>query len=126
MSVVAITNGMTGAADANVLGSMPSLGLGDTLNHMQPLKYIEEPIAPKLMPMNIDVASRRNVLPCKGITHQVLRSEPSPAAAGMIAPTGIGRHQPKGLSQERPTMLPIMPFSDPFASEYNNPLKAPA
>ena len=118
-----MTHGMTGKAEVNMLGSMPSTGFnGD--NQMKPLKYRAEPIAPRLMPMNIDVSSRRNVLPCKGITHQVLRPEPPPAAAGMVAPTGIGRNQPLGLSQERPTDLPIMPFSDPFASGFNNPLKS--
>ncbi len=123
MSVVPIT-GLAGKAEASTLNSVPSAGFaGD--NSQVPLLYKAEPIAPKLMPMNIDISSRRNVLPCKGITHQVLRSEPPPAAAGMIPPTGIGRHMPAALSQERPTNLPIMPFSDPFASGFNNPLKAP-
>jgi len=78
------------------------------------------------MPMNIDTSIRRNVLPCKGITHHVLRSEPPPAAAGMVPPTGVGRGQPRGLSQELPTNLPIMPYSNPLASQFNHPLKFPA
>jgi len=122
---MSMSNGMTGAKETNVLGSMPAAGFfSDSMQ--KPLEYKEQPIAPKLMPMNIDVSSRRNVLPCKGITHHILRREPIPATEGMVAPTGIGRHQPKGLSQERPTNLPILKFSDPFASGYNNPLKAPA
>ena len=65
------------------------------------------------MPSNIDVSTRRNVLPCKGITHYVLRPQPPPAAAGMIPIGGVGRHQQPALSQERPTDLPILKFSDP-------------
>jgi hypothetical protein len=89
-------------------------------------RYKSEPIQPKLMPMNIDVSSRRNVLPCKGINHLVLRPEPPPASQGMVPPRGNGRHNGPGLSQERPVNLPILPFSDPFASGFNNPLKSAA
>ncbi len=123
MSVVPIS-GLAGKAEVSTLNAVPSAGFASD-NSQVPLPYNAEPIAPKLLYSNIDYSTRRNVLPCKGITHQVLRAEPPPAAAGMVAPTGIGRHQPAGLSQERPTNLPIMPFSDPFASGFNNPLKAP-
>ena len=78
------------------------------------------------MPSNIDISTRRNVLPCKGITHHVLRPEPPPAAAGMVAIGGVGRHQQPALSQERPTDLPILKFSNPFSSGFNNPLGQPA
>ena len=116
--------GMIGDEDAPTLNSIPSTQFG-TAERKQPPKYKSEPIAPKLMPMNIDVSSRRNVLPCVGITHHVLRSEPIPANHGMVAPTGIGRHQPRGLAQEKRTDLPIMKFSNPFASGFDNPLGAP-
>ena len=76
--------------------------------------------------INSVVSVRRNVLPCKGITHYVLRPQPPPAAAGMIPIGGVGRHQQPALSQERPTDLPILKFSDPFASQFNSPLGQPA
>lgn len=116
--------GLSGKTEASVLKSIPSTGFSE-YSGQTPLLYKSEPIAPKLMTSNIDVSSRRNVLPCKGITHQVLRPEPPPAAAGMVPPTGYGRHQPAGLSQEKPTDLKIMPFSNPFDSAKNNPLGAP-
>lgn len=125
-SAPAMTSGMLGKAEASLLNSMPGTGQGSVRNPNAPPSYKSEPIQPKLMPMNIDVSSRRNVLPCKGISHLVLRPEPPPAAAGMVPPRGNGRHNGPGLSQERPVNLPILKFSDPFASEFNNPLGAPA
>jgi len=126
MALPNIFNGMLGSTEAPTLTEMPTAKFtDDLLGNRNPREYRKEPIAPKLMPPNIDVSTRRNVLPCRGITHQVLRSEPVPAAGGMVAPTGIGRHQPLGLSQERPTNLPIMPFSNPFNTGLNNPLNAP-
>ena len=126
MSVVNVMNGMQGRTETNILGSMPQAGFIDTrVGNRTPREYRSEPIAPKLFPDSIDYSTRRGVLPCVGITHQVLRRPPVHAAGGKIAPTGYGRHQPPGLSQEKPTNLPIMPFSNPFASGYNNPLKAP-
>lgn len=116
---------LLGKAEANLLNSMPGGGQGSDRCPNAPLKYKSEPIQPKLMPMNIDVSTRRNVLPCKGINHIILRPEPPPAAAGMVPPRGNGRHNGVGLSQERPVNLPILKFSDPFASGFNNPIKVP-
>jgi len=124
MSVVNITNGMLGTSEMSLLNSMPPTGFnGDS--QQKPLIYKSEPIAPKTFSNDIDYSTRRNVLPCKGITHHVLRPEPPPAAAGMIPIGGVGRHQGPALSQERPVDLPILPMSNPFASGFNNPLKAP-
>ena len=91
-----------------------------------PLIYKSEPIAPKLTPDNIDYSTRRGVLPCKGITHQVLRPPPPPAAAGMVPIGGQGRHQVPGLSQERPTNLPILRTADFFDAGQNSKLGIPA
>ena len=117
-------NGMMGTEEVDTLNSIPSAQFG-TAERIKPPEYKSEPIAPKLMPNNMDYSTRRQVLPCVGITHHVLRSEPVPANHGMVAPTGIGRHQPRGLAQEKPTDLPIMKFSNPFASGFDNPLGAP-
>lgn len=125
-SAPAMTSGMLGKAESSLLNSMPGTGQGSVRNPNAPPSYNSEPIQPKLMPMNIDVSSRRNVLPCKGINHLVLRPEPPPASQGMVPPRGNGRHNGPGLSQERPVNLPILPFSDPFASGFNNPLKSAA
>ena len=123
MSVVPIA-GLTGKAETNLLNNIPSAGFTET-EWNYPLKYSAEPIAPPILNKSIDYSTRDKVLPCKGITHRVLRAEPPPASAGMVAPTGNGRHQPRGLTQERPTKLPIMPFSNPFNSGANNPLGRP-
>ena len=125
MSALVQNSGMTGKSETSLLNMMPGVGQGSEKNTSVPLVYKKEPIAPKLMPSNIDVSSRRNVLPCKGITHHVLRPQPPPAAAGMVPPAGVGRHQQPGLSQERPTDLPILKLSNPFDSGSNNPLKQP-
>ncbi len=93
----------------------------------KPLSYTSEPIAPKLMPNNIETSTRRNVLPCKGITHHVLRRPPVPAAGGMVPPTGIARHEKQGLAYlpEKPLNLPILHYSNPYDSALNNPLGKP-
>ncbi len=92
-----------------------------------PMNYKPEPIAPKLLTPNIDYSTRRNVLPCKGITHHVLRRPPLPNAGSMVPPTGIARGEKPGLAYlpEKPLTLPIMPFSNPVYSGFNNPLGAP-
>ena len=125
MSALILNSGMTGRSETSLLNMMPGVGQGSEKNTAVPLLYKSEPIQPKRMPSNIDISSRRNVLPCKGITHHVLRPEPPPAAAGMLPIGGVGRHQQPALSQERPTDLPILKFSDPFASGFNNPLGQP-
>ena len=125
MSALVFNSGMTGKSETNLLNMMPGTGQGSAKNTSVPLLYKSEPIQPKLMPSNIDISSRRNVLPCKGITHHVLRPAPPPAAAGMTAIGGVGRHQQPALSQERPTDLPILKFSDPFNSQFNSPLGRP-
>ena len=126
MSALVFNSGMTGRSETSLLNAMPGTGQGSEKNTSVPLKFKSEPIQPKLMPSNIDVSSRRNVLPCKGILHHVLRPQPPPAAAGMVPIGGVGRHQQPALSQERPTNLRILKFSDPFSSGFNNPLGAPA
>ena len=126
MSALVLNSGMTGKSETNLLNMMPGTGQGSEKCTSVPLLYKSEPIQPKLLPSNIDISSRRNVLPCKGITHHVLRPQPPPAAAGMVPIGGVGRGQQPALSQERPTNLPILKFSDPFASGFNNPLGQPA
>lgn len=124
MSAPPRISGLTGKAETNLLNSIPTASFqAEDWGYTK--KYASEPIAPKLLPKNIDYSTRDNVLPCKGITHHVLRAEPPPASAGMVAPTGISRHQPRGLAQEKPTNLPLMPFSNPFDSSKNNPLGRP-
>ena len=126
MSALILNSGMTGKSETSVLNAMPGVGQGSEKCTSVPPLYKSEPIQPKLLPSNIDISSRRNVLPCKGITHHVLRPQPPPAAAGMVPIGGVGRGQQPALSQERPTNLPILKFSDPFASGFNNPLGQPA
>ena len=83
-SAPAMTGGMTGKAQTSTLNMMPGGGQGSEEIIDIPPAYKSEPIAPKLYPNNIDYSTRRSVLPCKGITHRVLRPEPPPASAGMI------------------------------------------
>ena len=127
MSAHNFTSGMTGKSEFDTFRAMPGGGpQGSDSNASTPRVYKSEPIAPKMYTNDIDYSTRRNVLPCKGITHSVLRAQPPPAAAGMLPIGGVGRHQNPALSQQRPTNLPLLPFSNPFASNTNNPLGAPA
>ena len=115
-SAPAMTGGMMGNAQTSTLNMMPGGGQGSDEITSIPPAYKSEPIAPKLYPNNIDYSTRRSVLPCKGITHRVLRPEPPPASAGMMPIGGNSRHGLPAMSQTGPLNLPIMPFSNPFAS----------
>ena len=130
MSVIPnITLGMDGKSQTNTLGMMPPTGFPyDAIGNRTPLMYGPYTKAPNMLSAAIDYSTRRGVLPCKGITHRVLRRPAMPSAGGMVAPTGIGRHQPRGLaySPDKPLDVPIMPQSNPFSSGLNNPLKQPA
>ena len=125
-SAPAMTGGMMGNAQTSTLNMMPGGGQGSDEIIDIPPRYTPEPIAPKLYPNNIDYSTRRSVLPCKGITHRVLRPEPPPASAGMMPIGGNSRHGLPAMSQTGPLNLPILQMSNPFASAFNNPLKAPA
>ena len=127
MSSVPPSMVLRGNADANLLNMVPGGGQGSGgIPGGKPPVCKQKPIAPKLMPDNIDYSTHRNVLPCKGITHHVLRPQPPPATAGMLPIGGNSRHGLPSMSQFGPLDLPIMPFSDPFNSRFNNPLGTPA
>jgi hypothetical protein len=130
MAVVAsIFSGLEGSSEVHPHSLIPSTGFSyKQEGNRNPMNVADYSPAPMLFPPNIDYSSRRAVLPCKGITHQVLRSPPVPSTMGMVASSGIGRHQSKGLaySAEKPINLPIMPYSNPFASGTNNKLGHPA
>jgi hypothetical protein len=124
--VLGIFSGLQGLRDAKV--NIPSTGFkSETASNITPFKYGAYTKAPILFSNSIDYSTRRGVLYCKGITHTVLRNPPLPSAGGLIAPTGIGRHQLKGIaySPEKPIDQPIMPLSNPFSSGLNNPLGQP-
>jgi hypothetical protein len=130
MAVVAsIFSGLEGSSEVHPHSLIPSTGFSyKQEGNRNPMNVADYSPAPMLFPPSIDYSSRRAVLPCKGITHQVLRSPPVPSTMGMVASSGIGRHQSKGLaySAEKPINLPIMPYSNPFASGTNNKLGHPA
>ena len=130
MSVVkGIFSGMQGKKEVVPSKLVPSCGHAYRMsgNPSVPLALHPYIKAPKLMPDNIDYSSRRQVLPCKGITHKVLRREAVPSAGALVPPTGIARHEKRGLAYlvEKPINLPIMPMSNPFSSGMNNPLAQP-
>ena len=125
-SAPAMTNGVMGNSITSTLNMMPGGGQGSDELPLEVPKYKAVPIAPKLYPDNIDYSTRRGVLPCKGITHRVLRPEPPPASAGMVPIGGNSRHGLPSMSQTNALNLPILQMSNPFASAFNNPLKAPA
>ncbi len=130
MAVVAsIFSGLEGSSEVHPHSLIPSTGFSyKQEGNRNPMNVADYSSAPMLLPPSIDYSSRRAVLPCKGITHQVLRRPPVLSTMGMVASSGIGRHQNKGLaySAEKPINLPIMPFSNPFASGTNNKLGHPS
>ena len=129
MAVVSsIFNGLAGSSEVHPHSLIPGTGFtSKTEANKNPMALQDYIKAPILLNDSIDYSSRRAVLPCKGITHHVLRRPAVPSAGGMVAPTGIGRHQTKGLaySPEKPINVPIMPLSNPFAPGMNNKLGQP-
>jgi hypothetical protein len=129
MSVVSsIFNGLAGSAEVHPHSLIPGTGFTcKTEANKKPMIIQDYTKAPILFNNSLDYSTRRAVLPCKGITHHVLRRPALPSAGGMVAPTGIGRHQAKGLafSPEKPIDGPIMPLSNPFAPGLNNMLGQP-
>ena len=129
MAVVAsIFDGMQGASEVHTHNLIPSTGFrSQQAGNKNPMRLFEAPTAPDHFPASIDYSTRRGVLPCKGIIHHVLRRPALPSAGGMIPPSGVGRHQDKGLAymEEKPTNLPLMPLAGFFDSATNNPLGQP-
>lgn len=126
--VTSIFSGLEGSSDVHPHSLIPGTGFTSKAEaNKNPMPLQDYVKAPVLFNESIDYSSRRAVLPCKGITHHVLRRPALPSAGGMMAPTGIGRHQDKGLaySPKKPIDLAIMPQSDPFASGMNNKLGQP-
>ena len=130
MAVVSsIFNGLAGSSEVHPHSLIPGTGFSSkTEANKQPMIIQDYTKAPILFNESLDYSTRRAVLPCKGITHHVLRRPALQSAGGMVPPTGIGRHQDKGLaySPEKPIDVPIMPLSNPFASCMNNTLGQPA
>ena len=126
--VSSIFSGLEGSSEVHPHALIPGTGFtSKTEANKNPFIIQDYTKAPVLFNESIDYSSRRAVLPCKGTTHHVLRRPALPSAGGMVAPSGIGRHQHKGLaySAEKPIDRPIMPLSDPFASGMNNKLGQP-
>ena len=86
-------------------------------NHLSAILYSD----------SIDYSTRRGVLQCNGIGHHVLRRPPIPATNGMVASSGIGRNQMKGLVYDpsKPIDRPLMPLSSSVAAGKNNHLGQP-
>ena len=128
MSVIpSLTAGMTGNKMAKFV--VPSSGMADgVFGNSQPrLGEVKYTKAPALMPSNIDYSTRDGVLPCKGITHHILRQDnPVPASNAYQAPMGVARGQEKGLQYSVPLNNPIMPFASSIFAGQNNPLGRPA
>ena len=131
MSVVPLINvGLMGSVEVPMSRFTPTMGTATETDHSSqsnPFPYGEYTKAPKLMPDNIDYSSRRQVLPCKSIIHNVLRREPMPEAAAYVPSAMPGRHNPMGLSSlaNKPQTLPLLPISDPNNSGGNSMLGQP-
>lgn len=129
MAVVnSIFSGLQGSTQVPLQSFVPSTGFkSDVEGNRGPINVPNYSVAPFLFNESIDYSSRRANMPCKVINETVLRRPPLPSAGGMIAPSGIGRHQSKGLAYDpsKPINGPIMPQSDPYASGMNNKLGQP-
>lgn len=116
------TNGTLGKADADTLNSIPGGGQASHTFLGKPQQVKNSTKAPKLLPDNLDYSTRRQPLPCKVITHQVIRSAPQSYMAGIYPPMGIGRGQLPSMANGKVKEGNILPMSDPFASGFNSPL----
>ena len=129
MSVVSlIFNGLEGSTEVHPHSLIPSTGFVQKAeSNRDPLMYGPYTKAPILFSESIDYSSRRGVLQCNGLGHTVLRRPPIPSTNGMVAPSGIGRHQMKGLAYDssKPINAPLMPLSSSVAGGLNNVLGQP-
>ena len=128
MSVIpSLTAGMTGTKMAKF--TVPTTGMDEKVfgNSQPSLGEVAYTKAPPLLPSNIDYSTRNGVLPCKGITHHILRQDnPVPASNAYQAPMGVARGQEKGLQYTVPLNNPIMPFASSVFAGQNNPLGRPS
>ena len=82
-------------------------GEGSSTN-VKVMNYRKEPKAPQMLNKAIDMSTRRNVLPCKGITITVGRTPyPFPKPNGLFALGGQSRTQAPSMVNPRPLNLPI-------------------
>lgn len=101
MSVVPMTNGLLGKYEVPPTSLVPSTGFpGENQPNIkdQPMRLQKYVLPQNILHDPIDVSTRHPVLPCKGLGHQILRREAVPASMGMRPPTGIARHEVKGIA----------------------------
>ena len=129
MSVIPLMfNGLEGSAEVHTHSFIPSTGfITKSESNRDPFMYGLYEKAPKLFSESIDYSTRRGVLQCNGLGHTVLRRAPIPATNGMVPPSGIGRHQMKGLAYDpaKPINTPLMPGSSSVAAGLNSKLGKP-
>jgi hypothetical protein len=123
-----VFNGLLGTREANTLRMIPPFHTPYKQNGNRiPFVYRDVGTAPKQYNEAITYSRHRVVLPCRGITHKVIRRAPVPDAGGMQAPMGYGRGQIKGIvyEKEKPLNVKIMPFAGFYNPGLNNPLGTP-
>ena len=120
--------GLDGSSEVHPHNLIPSTNfIAKAESNRTPLIYGPYITPPVLYNESIDYSTRRGVLQCNGIGHHVLRRPPIPATNGMVASSGIGRNQMKGLVYDpsKPIDRPIMPLSSSVAAGINNALGQP-
>ena len=120
--------GLDGSSEVHPHNLIPSTGfIAKAESNRTPLIYGPYITPPVLYNESIDYSTRRGVLQCNGIGHHVLRRPPIPATNGMVASSGIGRNQMKGLVYDpsKPIDRPVMPLSSSVAAGINNALGQP-
>lgn len=122
---ISFTNGTFGKVEVDTLNMVPGGGQASHSFLGKPHTIKNATKAPKLLPDNLDYSTRRQPLPCKGITHQVIRTAPPSYMAGIHPPMGIGRGQLPSMANGAVKAGKILPMSDPFASGFNSPLGQP-
>ena len=130
MSVIQMTNGMLGKYEVPPTSLVPSTGFpGENQPNIKdkPMRLQKYVLPQNILHDPIDVSTRRQVLPCKGLGHQILRREAVPSSMGMRPPTGIARHEDKGIAYEpqHPLNGKILPRANFFDVTQNNPLGIP-
>ncbi len=129
MSVVStIFDGLAGKSEVAMNSLIPSTGFRTKIeSNRDPFDYGPYTKAPILFNGSIDYSSRRGVLQCNGLGETVLRRPAIPSSHGMIPPTGIGRHQMRGLAYDpaKPIDTPLMPLPSSVAAGQNSHLGQP-
>ena len=123
-----LRNGLTGTRQADTLKTIPNFHLPyKQVGNRRAFVIEPTPTPQKTLNGAINYSMHRVVLPCDPLGYKVIRRPPVPDSEGLQPPTGVGRHQFKGLAYQKikPIDLPVMKRAGFYNPSIPNPLGQP-